>query len=78
VLKHASAKQVKIAMRIDGRELEVVVADDGVGFDATKRAGVGHDGLGNMARRMKEAGGSVLIDSAPGAGTRITFRVPLG
>jgi signal transduction histidine kinase/ligand-binding sensor domain-containing protein len=78
VLKHASAKQVKIAMRLDGDVLEVRVEDDGVGFDPSKSAGVGHDGLGNMARRMKEAGGGMRIDSAPGAGTRVTFRVPLG
>lgn len=73
VLKHASAKQVKIAMRIDGDVLEVRVEDDGVGFDVSKRAGVGHDGLGNMARRMKEAGGSVEIVSAPGKGTTVLF-----
>jgi len=78
VLKHASAKQVKIAMRIDGGVLEVRVEDDGVGFDASKPAGVGHDGLGNMARRMKEAGGGVSVQSVPGQGTCVIFRVPLG
>ncbi len=78
VLKHASAKQVKIAMRIDGEVLEVRVEDDGVGFDTGRRAGVGHDGLGNMARRMKEAGGTVELRSASGQGTCVTLRVPLG
>ncbi|MEI7900082.1 MAG: two-component regulator propeller domain-containing protein [bacterium] len=78
VLKHASAKQVKIGMRVDGRALEVRVEDDGVGFDTSKRTEVGHDGLGNMTRRMKEAGGSVAVVSAPGHGVCVTFRVPLG
>jgi signal transduction histidine kinase/ligand-binding sensor domain-containing protein len=77
VLKHASAKQVRIAMRLDGEVLEVQVEDDGVGFDTTRPAGVGHDGLGNMARRMKEAGGTLGIQSAPGQGTCVTFRVSL-
>ncbi|HPO37934.1 MAG TPA: histidine kinase, partial [Kiritimatiellia bacterium] len=77
VLKHAAAKQVRIAMRLDGEVLEVQVEDDGVGFDPAVPAGVGHDGLGNMARRMKEAGGTLHIDSAPGQGTLLTFRVPL-
>ncbi len=77
VLKHASAKQVRIAMRLDGVVLEVRVEDDGVGFDPSACAGVGHDGLGNMARRMREAGGVMTLDSAPGAGTRVLFRVPL-
>ncbi|MBP5320524.1 MAG: ATP-binding protein [Kiritimatiellae bacterium] len=79
VLKHASASQVSIAMRVsDDGLLTVTVADDGVGFDPQKRNGVGHDGLGNMARRMRETGGSVTIDAAPGKGTRVVFRVPLG
>ena len=77
VLKHAAAKQVKIGMRLDGKVLEVRVGDDGVGFDTSRRAGVGHDGLGNMARRMKEAGGTLTITSALGQGTCVTFRVPL-
>jgi len=78
VLKHAGAKQVRIAMRIDGEVIEVVVEDDGVGFDTTQNAGVGHDGLGNMHRRMKEVDGSVRIVSDRGGGTRVIFRVPLG
>jgi signal transduction histidine kinase/ligand-binding sensor domain-containing protein len=77
VLKHASAKQVRIGMRVEGNELEVCVEDDGVGFDTAKSAGVGHDGLANMARRMREAGGSIQVSSAVGRGTRITFRVPV-
>ena len=78
VLKHAGAKQVRIVMSIEGDTLEVVVEDDGVGFDTSRSAGVGHDGLGNMARRMREAGGGIQIVSVPGKGTRVTFRAPLG
>jgi signal transduction histidine kinase/ligand-binding sensor domain-containing protein len=77
VLKHAAAKQVKIVMRIDGDVLEVCVEDDGVGFDTSRQAGVGHDGLSNMTRRMREAGGLVRLESAPGKGTHVTFRVPI-
>lgn len=78
VLKHAAAKQVKIVMRLDGGDLEVRVEDDGIGFDTAQRAGVGHDGMGNMTRRMREAGGTLRIVSAVGHGTCVTFRVPLG
>ncbi len=77
VLKHAEARQVKIDMRVDGKALEVRVEDDGLGFDTARPAAVGHDGLGNMARRMREAGGTVRIESAPGSGTTVVFRVPL-
>jgi len=77
VLKHASAKQVKITMRIDRTILEARVEDDGVGFDTSKKTGVGHDGLGNMTRRMKEAGGTLTVTSVLGQGTCVIFRVPL-
>ncbi|MDD3544214.1 MAG: two-component regulator propeller domain-containing protein, partial [Kiritimatiellae bacterium] len=75
VLKHASASQVKIVMRIEGDVLEVRVEDDGVGFELCNSVKVGHDGLGNMAKRMKEAGGTLEIQSVPGQGTSVTFRV---
>lgn len=77
VLKHAAAKQVRIEMRVEGEVLEVRVEDDGAGFDVSQKAGVGHDGLANMARRMREAGGTFQVDSAPGRGTRVTFSVSL-
>lgn len=78
VLKHAAAKQVSIAMRLDGEILEVCVTDDGVGFEPEVKPSVGHDGLINMARRMREADGTLQIVSAPSQGTSLTFRVPLG
>lgn len=77
VLKHAGATQVRIAMEIEGDTLTVRVEDDGVGFDVGAATGVGHDGLGNMSRRMHEAGGRVEIVSERGKGTCVTFRVPL-
>lgn len=77
VLKHAQAQQVRIDVRIDNGVLEAEVEDDGVGFDMEQSVGVGHDGLCNMARRMREAGGEMQVESAPGEGTNITFRVPL-
>ena len=77
VLKHAAASQVKIIMRIEGDILEVRVEDNGAGFDVGQGKAVGHDGLGNMAKRMKEAGGTMDIQSAPGQGTTVTLRVRL-
>ncbi|MDD4101671.1 MAG: histidine kinase, partial [Kiritimatiellae bacterium] len=77
VLKHAAASQVKIIMRIEGDVLEVRVEDDGGGFEVGQRKAVGHDGLGNMEKRMKEAGGTLEVESVPGQGTSVTFRVRL-
>lgn len=79
VLKHAEATQVKITMTVEenGTILSVRVQDDGKGFSLEKKAGVGHDGLENMGRRMRLAGGTISIQSKPGEGTCVEFRVPL-
>jgi signal transduction histidine kinase len=77
ILKHADAGQVNITMSIEKDELIIRVEDDGKGFDATVSAGVGHNGLVNMSRRMKEINGNMVIDSVPGRGTTITFSVRL-
>lgn len=77
VLKHASATQVEIVMRVEGGDIVVRVEDNGKGFDPAAKREVGHDGLGNMARRMKEVSGSFAIESRPGKGTAVTFRAPL-
>ncbi|MFC7329792.1 sensor histidine kinase [Marinactinospora rubrisoli] len=69
-----------------GRGLLLHVADDGAGFTVRTRPGdgadevispAGHFGLTGMAERARRAGGTLAVDSAPGAGTRITLRVPL-
>jgi signal transduction histidine kinase len=55
--------------------VEIVVADDGRGFDpATAGSGLG---LVGMQERAQRAGGTLTIASAPGAGTRVTARLPV-
>ena len=57
--------------------LEMSVSDDGEGFDPAvlqNKAGT-HDGLFNLRERMSDMGGTCEIQSAPGQGTRITWRV---
>ena len=51
--------------------LEVI--DDGVGFASSQ----GGSGLSNMADRMAAVGGTLSIDSAPGAGTRVAASIPM-
>ncbi len=58
---------------------DVVVRDDGAGFDPTARLDDGrtHVGLVNVAERLRNAcGGKLLIDSQPGRGTTATIRIP--
>ncbi|MFO7936094.1 MAG: histidine kinase [Kiritimatiellia bacterium] len=77
ILKHAEAEQVNISMAIDGRNLVITVEDDGRGFDSSVSAGVGHDGLLNMRRRMNEINGGFELHSAPGRGTKLIFTVEI-
>jgi signal transduction histidine kinase len=53
------------------------VADTGAGFDMKSGAQRGH-GFLNMADRVGAFGGTVRVESAPGRGTTILGRVPLG
>lgn len=81
VLRHAAASAVEIELtRVDGA-LQLIVRDDGRGFDvaaARRRAldGESH-GLINMQERATLAGGDLEIASSPGGGTSIRVRLPL-
>jgi signal transduction histidine kinase len=71
-VKHASPTRIVLeTAREDGR-LRLVIADDGVGGAAT----VAGRGLAGMHDRVAAQGGTMQIDSPPGAGTRIAVVLP--
>jgi ligand-binding sensor domain-containing protein/signal transduction histidine kinase len=80
ILKHSGATQAKITITCPGNDFEIMVSDNGRGFDASSNGhgspssddGFGN-GLGNMRRRMAELGGDCLLESRPGQGTTIRF-----
>ncbi len=75
VVKHAAAGRVEL--RIQGGEgrLDVLVSDDGRGFDSAGRHG--GFGLSGMRERVELVGGELQIESRPGSGTRVMASVPL-
>ena len=73
--KHARARQVGVHVERAADEVVVTVSDDGAGFDAARV--VPGSGLRNLAERMAAIGGTVSIDSAPGAGTTTRCRLPV-
>jgi len=75
-LKHAQARTVDISVKQVGDEVELVLRDDGVGFDPAAPPPEGHYGLTMMRERAAVAGGTIHVDSAPGKGTTITVRMP--
>ncbi|MBH0205183.1 MAG: PAS domain S-box protein [Nitrospira sp.] len=81
IAKYSHAKTIGLALRRQGEEVTLVIQDDGVGFDvilARRRAQSGESiGLLGMEERVRLAGGSLVISSAPGEGTRLELCFPL-
>jgi signal transduction histidine kinase len=77
VVKHAHAAAVDLSVRCDGREVEIRVADDGVGFDPDGADATGF-GLLGMRERVELAGGELSVRPGREAGTVIRARLPLG
>jgi signal transduction histidine kinase len=77
-LKHARCKTMTLGLSLVAGTLEIVVTDDGQGFDPHASGdAVDHLGLDNMRRRMEDIGGHCTIHSPAGRGTVVTFTLPL-
>ena len=80
VLKHSKATQARIGMACRDNEFEIVVSDNGIGFDLascesslTDSVAGFCNGLGNMRRRLTELGGRYQAESQAGKGTTVRF-----
>ena len=72
-LKHADATEVRVEVRLLGQKLLVAVHDDGCG-GAEASAGTG---LAGLADRVTAVGGTLRVESPPGAGTRLEATIAL-
>jgi signal transduction histidine kinase len=83
VIRHAGAHAVAVHLTLDAEGLALVIEDDGCGLPddnkspADRPSGRGGNGLGNMAHRAEEIGGTLDVGAAPGGGTRLALRAPL-
>jgi signal transduction histidine kinase len=75
VRKHARTSWVRVTVRNTDGILTVTIADNGVGFDQSATRG-GFGMRESIEQRMRDAGGAVRVESAPGAGTRLTLSRP--
>lgn len=78
VARHARARRLRVALAVAPGALTLEVADDGAGFAPAAASDDGHYGIRGMAERAALLGGELQLSSAPGAGTRVHLRVPLG
>ncbi len=76
VSKHARTKKATVFLRYVPEGLELVVEDEGVGFDPAVSGG-GGIGLISMRERVLSHGGKWDIFSAPDAGTSIRVLIPV-
>lgn len=72
VRRHADAVNVQVILRHRDGIARLTVRDNGIGFD-TRAPGYG---LTGMRQRVRQIGGTMRVDSAPGSGTRIEVEVP--
>ncbi len=84
VIKHSGATEVRIVVTVNRADFNITVKDNGHGFVLgangktvsleSPRFASGN-GLANMRRRLEAIGGHCDIQSSPGLGTKVTFRV---
>lgn len=77
--RHAHADQIEVRLRVKDDRATLVVEDDGRGFDPTRRVTDGdhHFGLSIMQARAARIGGRLVVQAAPGKGTRVLLTWPL-
>ncbi len=78
--KHGGAQSVKVVFVQGDGHVNIIISDDGIGFNQANlilEAGK-HFGLMFMRERMAHVGGSVSIESQPGSGTTVVLNVPFG
>ena len=72
-IRHSHAKRLWVSAAVHANEVQLLVCDDGRGFDESARAGIG---LRSMRERMVEIGGSLRVGARPPRGTAVEARLP--
>jgi two-component system NarL family sensor kinase len=77
--RHGAASRVQVLLSVSRRVAELRVVDDGRGFlcEPGFPGSMAGEGLPGMRERAQLLGGRLLVESAPGAGTRIAVTLPL-
>ena len=81
-IKYSGAAELKVELTQSNNHLELLVKDDGVGFNVEQEMkepspSLSGNGLRNMQMRSKEMKGELQINSIPGEGTKIKLSIPI-
>ncbi|MBX7107672.1 MAG: sensor histidine kinase [Chitinophagales bacterium] len=77
ILKHAAAKNITVQLNKLERQLNIVIEDDGIGFDVKASKAKTGMGLKNIDARARKLHGTFAIDSTPGKGTTAIIEIPM-
>ncbi len=78
VARHAQVNEIRVNVLADAENLSVWVIDHGSGFlPEVALASTSSSGLAGMRERAQLLGGTLSIEAAPGAGTKLTALLPL-
>ncbi|MFC0253320.1 GAF domain-containing sensor histidine kinase [Massilia consociata] len=83
IVRYAQASHVVVEINggADGAELEIIVRDNGRGFDSEgweeRYAGTASSGMAGMRERVLLLGGRFIVHSRPGLGTRVEATLPV-
>jgi CheY-like chemotaxis protein len=81
VVKHAHARSATVNVRRIDHHLQVIVSDQGIGFDPSEMPAAGEGGRGfglfSIRERVELMGGSLVIESNPGQGSRFILSLPV-
>ena len=73
--KHSGAEQLHLSISFAGGVLEILVSDNGKGFDPSLPSH--RNGLKGMNERLIQIGGACSITCPPSHGTSVQFRFPI-
>ncbi|MFY8109623.1 MAG: tetratricopeptide repeat-containing sensor histidine kinase [Bacteroidia bacterium] len=77
IIKHAQANEVNIQFIRHENELNLLIEDNGIGFNLTEAFDKGGIGLKNIQSRIEYINGKVDFDSFPNKGTTVNIEIPL-
>ncbi len=77
VVNHANAKEVRVTLRVDSRQIHLCVEDDGCGFVPGDPFLAQGFGLTSMRERARNLGGLLWIYTQPGQGTQLVAFIPI-
>ncbi len=76
--RHAQATRASLQVTVDDASCCMIITDNGVGITGAAASEGGGLGLPNLRRRAEKLHGTLTVADAPGGGTELTWKVPLG